>query len=123
MTYDEQLQEFHTDFLQEIVTTADSEEIYTEEALFEIYSDILSDAGEFDESIYAHYKPSSGGIRVDGYCGNPLENNGTLGLIVVDLCTQTDVTTITNTEISSIFKRLSNFLRKALLPSFKNGLE
>ena len=123
MTYDEQLQEFHTDFLQEIVTTADSEEIYTEEALFEIYSDILSDAGEFDESIYAHYKPSSGGIRVDGYCGNPLENNGTLGLIVVDLCTQTDVTTITNTEISSIFKRLSNFLRKAHLPSSKNGLE
>ena len=123
MSDDELLQQFHTEFLQEIVTTADSEEIYTEEALFEVYSPILSDANEFDESIYAHYKPSSGGIRVDGYCGNPLENHGTLGLIVVDLCMEPVVTTITNTEISSIFKRLSNFLKKALLPSFKDGLE
>lgn len=123
MANDELLQEFHTDFLQDIVTTADSEEIYTEEALFEIYSDILSDAGEFDESVYAHYKPTTGGIRVDGYCGNPMESNGTLGLIVIDLYTEPTVTTITNTEISSAFKRLNNFLKKALTPSFKQGLE
>ena len=30
MSDDELLQQFHTEFLQEIVTTADSEEIYTE---------------------------------------------------------------------------------------------
>ena len=54
MSNDERLQDFHTEFLQDIVTTADSEEIYTEEALFEVYSRILSDAGEFDEPIYAH---------------------------------------------------------------------
>ena len=118
-----QLQEFHTDFLQDVVTTADAEEIYTEEALFEIMSDILSDAGEFDESVYSHYKPSAGGVRVDGYCGSPLENNGTLGLIIIDLCTEQNVTTITNREINSIFKRLNNFLARALKPTFKNGLE
>ena len=85
------LQEFHGDFFQEVVVTSDAERIYKEEALFEIYSDYLIDAGEIDNAIYAHYQPPRGGVRVDGYCGDPLEdavareaNAGELKLIIVD---------------------------------------
>ena len=51
------LDEFYEEFFQEIVTTSNAEQIYKEEALFDIFTDYLIDAGEFDDAIYAHYQP------------------------------------------------------------------
>ena len=104
------LDEFYQDFFQEIVATSTAEQIYKEEALFDIFSDYLIDAGEFDDAVYAHYQPAQGGIRIDGYCGDPLDdavaseaNNATLGLIILDFDASSEVATITNPDITAIF--------------------
>ena len=114
------LDEFYEEFFQEIVTTSNAEQIYKEEALFDIFTDYLIDAGEFDDAIYAHYQPSRGGIRIDGYCGDPLEdsiareaNNATLGVIVLDLGVEREKQTLTRTEIDAAFKRAVNFVDKS----------
>ena len=124
------LDEFYEEFFQEIVTTSNAEQIYKEEALFDIFTDYLIDAGEFDDAIYAHYQPSRGGIRIDGYCGDPLEdtiareaNSATLGVIVLDLGVEHEIQTRTRTEIDAAFKRAVNFVDKSRSQKFRDGLE
>lgn len=67
-------EEFYEELFQDIKTTADAYGIYLEDAFFDIVTDYLIDAGEFDEAERAFYRPVQGGIRVDGYCGDPLES-------------------------------------------------
>lgn len=124
------LQEFHGDFFQEVVVTSDAERIYKEEALFEIYSDYLIDAGEIDNAIYAHYQPPRGGVRVDGYCGDPLEdavareaNAGELKLIIVDFSPNSELSTITQTDATAAFKRALKFVSKARDIKFRSSME
>lgn len=124
------LDEFYEEFLQEIVTTSNAEQIYKEEALFGIFTDYLIDAGEFEDAVYAHYQPSRGGIRIDGYCGDPLEdsvareaNSATLGVIVLDLGVEREKQTLTRTEINAAFKRIVNFVDKSRNQKFRDGLE
>lgn len=124
------LDEFYQDLFQEIVTTSSAEHIYKEEALFDIFSEYLIDAGEFDDVVYAHYQPAQGGVRIDGYCGDPLDdavaseaNNGTLGLIILDFVASSKITTITNTDIDAIFKRACNFIEKSLTEAFRLKME
>ena len=124
------LDEFYQDFFQEIVATSTAEQIYKEEALFDIFSDYLIDAGEFDDAVYAHYQAAQGGIRIDGYCGDPLDdavaseaNNATLGLIILDFDASSEVATITNTDITAIFKRAYNFTENSLTEVFRSKME
>lgn len=124
------LDEFYEEFLQEIVATSNAEQIYKEEALFDIFTDYLIDAGEFEDAIYAHYQPSRGGIRIDGYCGDPLEDSiareaksATLGVIVLDLGIEREKQTLTRTEINAAFKRIVNFVDKSRSQKFRDGME
>ena len=97
---------------------------------FDIVTDQLIDAGEFDEAERAFFRPAQGGIRVDGYCGDPLESaiaqeagQGTLGLIALDFNQDTDLTTLTNTDMEADFRRLEKFLTQSLNARFRNSLE
>ena len=124
------VEEFYEELFQDIVSTAEAFGIYKEDAFFDIVTDYLVDAGEFDEAVRAFYRPSQGGIRVDGYCGDPLESTitqetgqGALGLIVLDFNQDTAVATLTNTEMEAAFKRLENFLTRSLEAKFRNSLE
>lgn len=126
----EPIEEFYEELFQDIVTTSEAFGIYKEDAFFDIVTDYLADAGEFDEAIRAFYRPSQGGIRIDGYCGDPLETDfaqetsrGTLGLIVLDFSQDLEVTTLTNAEMEAAFKRVEKFLNKSLEAKFRNSLE
>lgn len=123
-------EEFHEELFQDIKTTADAYGIYLEDAFFDIVTDQLIDAGEFDEAERAFFRPAQGGIRVDGYCGDPLESaiaqeagQGTLGLIALDFNQDTDLTTLTNTDMEADFRRLEKFLTQSLNARFRNSLE
>ncbi|MDO4429260.1 MAG: AIPR family protein [Atopobiaceae bacterium] len=124
-------EEFYEELLfQDIKTTADAYGIYLEDAFFDIVTDQLIDAGEFDEAERAFFRPAQGGIRVDGYCGDPLESaiaqeagQGTLGLIALDFNQDTDLTTLTNTDMEADFRRLEKFLTQSLNARFRNSLE
>lgn len=130
MARDEALEEFSEELFQDVVSTSAALQIYKEEALFEIFSGYLVDAGEFEETIYAHYQPARGGIRIDGYCGDPLDdmvyraaNSGTLGIIVLDLNPGAEIRTIPITEINQAFKRATNFMTRSLDVIFRAGME
>ena len=123
-------EEFYEELFQDIKTTADAYGISLEDAFFDIVTDQLIDAGEFDEAERAFFRPAQGGIRVDGYCGDPLESaiaqeagQGTLGLIALDFNQDTDLTTLTNTDMEADFRRLEKFLTQSLNARFRNSLE
>ena len=123
-------EEFYEELFQDIKTTADAYGIYLEDAFFDIVTDQLIDAGEFDEAERTFFRPAQGGIRVDGYCGDPLESaiaqeagQGTLGLIALDFNQDTDLTTLTNTDMEADFRRLEKFLTQSLNARFRNSLE
>lgn len=123
-------EEFYEELFQDIKTTADAYGIYLEDAFFDIVTDYLIDAGEFDEAERAFYRPAQGGIRVDGYCGDPLESavaqdsgESTLGLIALDFNQDTALATLTNTDMETDFRRLEKFLSRSLEARFRNSLE
>lgn len=118
-----ELDEFHRDFFQEVLSSADAEGSYLEDAFFDQFCEYLIDAGELDTADRARYNPPRGGLRVDGYGGDPVAADGTLSLIIADFNQTPEVETLTGTEMDAIFKRASNYLAKALDPRFRNSLE
>ncbi len=124
------VEDFYQELFQDIVATAEAYGIYKEDAFFDIVTDCLIDAGEFDEAERAYYRPAQGGIRVDGYCGDPLDSavaqeskQGTLGIIVLDFNQEPDLVTLTNTEMQAAFRRVEKFLTRSLDAKFRNSLE
>jgi hypothetical protein len=118
----EALQEFHQEFFQDVIGTADADGRYAEDAFFELFCAQLIDAGELETADRAQYQ-SPRGIRVDGYGGDPAASDGTLSLIVSDFHQSGTIETLTATEMDAIFKRLTNFLSRSMDKTFRNGLE
>lgn len=117
------IEDFHQDFFQEVMASADVDGLYAEDAFFELFCEYLADAGEFDTADRAAYCPSAGGIRVDGYAGDPAQAGGVLSLIILDFSQSPDQARLTQTDMNAIFKRLENFLNKSLDARFRNSLE
>jgi hypothetical protein len=117
------LEEFHQDFFQEVMASADVDGLYAEDAFFELFSEYLADAGEFDTADRASYCPPTGGIRVDGYAGDPAQSGGVLSLVILDFSQSPELARLTQTDMNAIFKRLENFLGKSLESKFRNSLE
>lgn len=113
---------FQEELFQEAKNKADSEGVYKNDAFFDLITDYLCDAGEFDEAIPAFCQRT--GIRVDGYCGDPFESSRkVLGLIVLDFNQDTGLLTLTNSEMEADFRRLEKFVTKALDSQFRESLE
>jgi hypothetical protein len=117
------LEEFHQDFFQEVMASADVDGLYAEDAFFELFCEYLANAGEFDTADRASYCPPTGGIRVDGYAGDPAQSGGALSLVILDFSQSPELARLTQTDMNAIFKRLENFLSKSLDPRFRNSLE
>ena len=117
------LEEFHQDFFQEVMASADVDGLYAEDAFFELFCEYLADAGEFDTADRAPYCPPTAGIRVDGYAGDPAQSGGLLSLVILDFSQSPDLARLTQTDMNLIFKRLENFLNKSLDAKFRNSLE
>lgn len=124
------IESFHEDLFQEVVSWADADGVFKEDSFFDIVCDYLIEAGEFPEAERSYFHPDKSGIRVDGYCGDPLDNKdaaglneGALGLIIIDLNQSQDIATLTNTDMKKAFKRLSKYIEKSLDKKFRDSLE
>lgn len=118
-----ELNEFHKEFFQEIITAADVDGKYKEDAFFDLFCAQLIEAGELDSADRAAYPKPAIGVRIDGYGGDPLECEGVLNLIILDFNQSTEIETLARVEMDRIFKRASSFLEKALDSKFRNNLE
>lgn len=117
------LEEFHKTFFQDVLASADSRGGWTEDAFFDAFCTQLIDAGEIETADRAPYLPTRGGLRVDGYGGDPAACDGVLNLIVADFTQSPDLESLTATDMEAAFKRLTNFLTKSLDAQFRNSLE
>ena len=118
----DELLEFHQEFFQDVLGTADADGRYAEDSFFDLFCAQLTEAGELETADRAQYI-SQRGVRVDGYGGDPVDSDGVLSLIIADFNQSSEIATLTATDMEAIFKRLSNFLDKALDEVFRNGLE
>lgn len=116
------LASFQAELFQEVKNRADSEGVYKDDVFFDFVTEYLCDAGEFDEAIPSFCQRT--GIRVDGYCGDPLESSRKiLGLIVLDFSQDAALATLTNIEMEADFRRLEKFVIKARDSHFRESLE
>jgi hypothetical protein len=118
-----ELQEFYQEFFQDVQASADADGKWAEDAFFDKFCEYLIAAGEIETADRTPYCPARGGLRVDGYGGDPADCDGVLSLIVADFNQSQAIETLTATEMDAIFKRTENFLSKALDIRFRNSLE
>lgn len=119
------LHEFANEMFQEILAESDVEGAYREDVFFEQFCEYLTDAGELESADRAAYLgPVGRGIRVDGYGGDPVINGtGTLSLIICDFHQSPGIERLNRSEMNIIFKRLSNYIRRALDSRWRGSLE
>jgi hypothetical protein len=116
------LEKFYQDFFQDVRTSADADGDFLEVSFAERFCDYLIDAGEFNTYDACHYRAAKG-MRVDGYAGDPVEEQGVLTLFISDFSQAANLATLTKTGMTAIFKRLENFYIKARDPEFGYELE
>jgi len=116
------LDKFYQDFFQDIRSSADADGEFLEASFVERFCDYLIDAGEYDTYDAGHYRAAKG-MRVDGYAGDPFEEEGVLTLFISDFNQDDKLATLTKTDMTAIFKRLEKFYIRARDPDFCYELE
>ncbi|MBW3090060.1 AIPR family protein [Bifidobacterium miconisargentati] len=125
-----ELEQFAEEFFQDIVNEAETGG-WKEDIFFDKFTEYLVDAGEMNEAIRASYQPANGTLRVDGYCGDPLDSRATadpdepltLGLIILDFHQGPDLQTLGARDMNTILNRLMRYLDSALKPQWRKSLE
>ncbi|SFK64797.1 AIPR protein [Nitrosomonas aestuarii] len=100
------LEEFLHDFRQEILADAEANLAFLEAEFTQSFADELVDSGVVDGFELCHYKAPTG-MRVDGYWFN--EGDACLDLFITDFANREELSSLTQTEVKQIFKRLENF--------------
>ena len=118
------IEEFRDEQFLDVRIQAEASEQYAEDAFFDYTCEQLMDVGDLVSADRALYiGPPSSGTRIDGYGGNPLEDDGVLTLLLTDFSQTTDVQTLTRTDMDAQFKRGEKFLTQSLDSKFRRNLE
>lgn len=99
------LEEFQHDFRQEILADAEANMDFLEAEFTQNIADELTDSGIIDGFELCHYRPATGGMRIDGYWFN----DTSLDLFITDFSDRETLQSLTQTEVLQIFRRLENF--------------
>ena len=119
------VEEFAGEFFQDVLAEADAEGQFVEDVFFHKFCEHLMEAGELEAADRVAYQGQPGrGIRVDGYGGDPADDDSdTFSLLISDFHPSADVGRLIGSEMNTIFRRLSNFLRHALDRKWRDALE
>ena len=117
VTYDD----FKADLLNEVAVVAQSESLLTEDAFFDVVTDIIVDSGDLETADRCYFVKH--GIRLDGYGGDPIDADGVLSLIICDYNSDTELVTANKADIETVCKRASNFVSSALSSRFIEQLD
>lgn len=117
------LEDFHQDFMQDIISQAQSRGISKQEAFFESVCDSLVGEGELSQDyMAAEYNKRD--MEVSGYDFD--EERGKLSLLVHYFFQSDEIQTLTKAQIESKFKKLKNFFLKSsekLYDTLEEGFE
>jgi hypothetical protein len=113
------IEEYFHDFRQEIMTNAEVNMDFLEAEFTQYITDELVGSGIVEGFESCHYRPATGGIRVDGYWFN----DTSLELFITDFANNETVQSLTQTEVNQIFKRLENFFTASATKDLYASLE
>ncbi len=116
---DSSLDDFFHDFRQDILADAEANMDFLEAEFTQNIANELVDAGIIDGFELCHYRAPTGGIRVDGYW----TNDASLDLFITDFSDREVLLSLTQTEVTQIFKRLENFFTTSAERNFFASLE
>ena len=117
------VEQFAKELLQDVLAESDADGEFLEDVFFQKSCELLMEAGELETADRIPYRSPTRGIRVDGYGGDPADGLGKLSLIILDFHPTPAVERLTGSEMDAIFRRLSNYLQKALDQRWRNALE
>ena len=119
------VEEFSREFLQDVLAESDADGQFVDDVFFHKFCDHLMEVGEIDSADRVAYQgPPGRGIRVDGYGGDPVvDDSDTLSLLISDFYHSAEIGRLVGSEMNTIFRRLSNFLRNALDRKWRDALE
>jgi hypothetical protein len=113
--------DFKSDLLNEVAAVAQSESLLTEDAFFDVVTDIIVDSGDLETADRCYFVKH--GIRVDGYGGDPIDADGVLSLIICDYNSDIELVNANKVDIETVCKRASNFVSSSLSARFVGQLD
>ena len=119
------VEEFAREFFQDVLAESDADGQFVDDVFFHKFCEHLMEAGEIDSADRVAYQgPPGRGIRVDGYGGDPVvDDSDTFSLLISDFYHSAEIGRLVGSEMNTIFRRLSNFLRNALDRKWRDALE
>lgn len=100
------LQEFFAEFRQGIMAGGEANNTSSLREFVTFFGNELAETGSVEEIDFCHYRPPQGGMRVDGYW---LDEEGILSLFIADYESRDELASLSQSEMTTIFKRLANF--------------
>ena len=113
------LEEFLHDFRQEILASAEANMDFLEAEFTQNIADDLVDSGVVDGFEVCHHRSSTGNMRVDGYWFN----DASLDLFITDFSNRETILSLTQTEVTQIFRRVENFFTASAEKQLFSSLE
>ena len=118
------MEEFLVDLNNEISIQSSVNGETNQDSFFEIISDLLIENGDCKEAqIVNDWNNEKSGIQINGYGGDPLNDENTLSIFLVSYSEGNEVAGINMAELNSLIKRGSNYINKIRDSSFISSLE
>lgn len=122
----DELRLFLNDLTQEVSARATAKGTYTRTALLENLVERLVEAEELQDWTPAYFEGRGQRrkvLMVDGYCTDELDLDGTLHLLIAEPRDQSEVDTLSKSEVTSAFERVIAFVSETLEGRLHGQLE
>ena len=106
----EQLQEFLSELLNSLQIDAEVASPYQEHNFFDYATELLSEAGIYDNIEQKDFRDINRGMKIDGFNWNPLER--ILSGIIVNFSGDSSLGAISKAEIEKLGKQTAKFIGK-----------
>ena len=116
-----ELIEFKKDLLNLVRVAADASGEVHEEKFFDDMSELLCEAGVYDDIQKDPYINSRKGIRIDGWNWNKTER--ILSAVITKFSNDEDLVTISKSEIEKLGKQASRFISNINDNKFRDSLD
>lgn len=115
------IKEFHKEYMQEIYARSGAENDFNEAVFTENMCDFLVEQAAVEDFAYVGYKKNALGLRVDAW--DYSHETSTIRLFITDFRSQSDLGTLTRTEVTKSLKQAQRFFERSLQRDFFESLE
>jgi hypothetical protein len=110
---------FFHDFRQELMAGAEANSVFQLAEFMEAVTGELIETGFTEGFEFCHYRAQRG-MRVDGFW---LDDDGVLDVFIADFESRTELASLTASDVSAAFKRLTNFFEASVERDLYRELE